>query len=55
MFIQSSYPQDKDCKVLAISYCGLQMSTEIDALKRVTSDIIRPITCIIEVPKFLQK
>ena len=29
------------------SYCGLQMSTEIDALKKVTSDIDRPITCII--------
>ncbi len=29
------------------SYCGIQMSTEIDALKKVTSDIERPITCII--------
>ena len=37
---------DKIAKYLP-SYCGLQMSTEIDALKRVTSDIDRPITCII--------
>ena len=29
------------------SYCGLQMDTEITALKKVTSDIERPITCII--------
>ncbi len=29
------------------SYCGLQMDTEIAALKKVTSDIERPITCII--------
>ncbi|WP_440930806.1 phosphoglycerate kinase [Candidatus Pelagibacter sp.] len=37
---------DKIVKYLP-SYCGLQMSTEIDALKKVTSDIDRPITCII--------
>ena len=37
---------DKIAKYLP-SYCGLQMSTEIDALKKVTSDIDRPITCII--------
>jgi len=29
------------------SYCGLQMDTEITALKKITSDIERPITCII--------
>ena len=29
------------------SYCGLQMNTEINALKKVTSDIEKPITCII--------
>ena len=37
---------DKIAKYLP-SYCGLQMSTEIEALKKVTSDIDRPITCII--------
>ena len=37
---------DKIAKYLP-SYCGLQMSTEIDALKKVTSNIDRPITCII--------
>ncbi|WP_440937908.1 phosphoglycerate kinase [Candidatus Pelagibacter sp.] len=37
---------DKITKYLP-SYCGLQMSTEVDALKKVTSDINRPITCII--------
>jgi len=37
---------DKIAKYLP-SYCGLQMSTEINALKKVTSDIDRPITCII--------
>ena len=37
---------DKIAKYLP-SYCGLQMNTEIDALKKVTSDIDRPITCII--------
>ena len=37
---------DKITKYLP-SYCGLQMSTEIDALKKVTSNIDRPITCII--------
>ncbi len=29
------------------SYCGIQMNTEINALKKVTSDIERPIMCII--------
>ena len=29
------------------SYCGLQMYAEITALKKITSDIERPITCII--------
>ncbi len=29
------------------SYCGLQMDTEITALKKITSNIERPITCII--------
>ena len=29
------------------SYCGLQMDAEITALKKITSDIERPITCII--------
>ena len=29
------------------SYCGLQMDKEISALKKITSDIERPITCII--------
>ena len=29
------------------SYCGLQMNLEINALKKVTSNIKRPITCII--------
>jgi phosphoglycerate kinase len=37
---------DKITKYLP-SYCGLQMSIEIDALKKVTSDIDSPITCII--------
>ena len=37
---------DKITKYLP-SYCGLQMSTEVNALKKVTSDIDRPITCII--------
>ncbi len=29
------------------SYCGMQMDVEVNALKKVTSDIKRPITCII--------
>ncbi len=29
------------------SYCGIQMHNEVNALKKVTSDIKRPITCII--------
>ena len=37
---------DKITKYLP-SYCGLQMSTEVNALKKVTSNIDRPITCII--------
>ena len=37
---------DKITKFLP-SYCGIQMNTEITALRKVTSDIKRPITCII--------
>jgi len=37
---------DKITKYLP-SYCGLQMSTEVNALEKVTSNIDRPITCII--------
>ena len=37
---------DKITKYLP-SYCGLQMNTEVNALKKVTSEIDRPITCII--------
>ena len=37
---------DKITKYLP-SYCGLQMNTEVNALKKVTSHIDRPITCII--------
>jgi len=37
---------DKITKYLP-SYCGLQMNTEVNALKKVTSNIDRPITCII--------
>ncbi len=37
------------------SYCGLQMNTEINALKKVTSDIKRPITCIIGGSKISSK
>ena len=29
------------------SYCGIQMNSEVNALRKVTSDIKRPITCII--------
>ncbi len=29
------------------SYCGIQMNSEVKALKKVTSDVKRPITCII--------
>ena len=29
------------------SYCGIQMHNEVNALKKVTSDIKRPITCIV--------
>ena len=29
------------------SYCGLQFVEEINALKRITSEIVRPVTCII--------
>ena len=45
---------DKIAKYLP-SYCGLQMSTEIEALKKVTSDIDRPITCIIGGSKISSK
>ncbi len=37
---------DKITKFLP-SYCGIQMNTELNALKKVTSNIERPITCII--------
>ncbi len=37
---------DKITKFLP-SYCGIQMDIEVSALKKVTSDIKRPITCII--------
>jgi len=37
---------DKITKFLP-SYCGIQMNTEVTALKKVTSNIERPITCII--------
>ncbi len=37
---------DKITKFLP-SFCGIQMSTEVNALRKVTSDIERPITCII--------
>ena len=37
---------DKITKYLP-SYCGLQMNTEVNALKKVTYEIDRPITCII--------
>ncbi|WP_440909939.1 phosphoglycerate kinase [Candidatus Pelagibacter sp.] len=37
---------DKITKFLP-SYCGIQMNTELTALKKVTSNIERPITCII--------
>ncbi len=37
---------DKITKFLP-SYCGIQMNTEVNALRKVTSDIQRPITCII--------
>ena len=37
---------DKITKFLP-SYCGIQMNTEVNALKKVTSEIKRPITCII--------
>ena len=37
------------------SYCGLQMDAEITALKKITSDIERPITCIIGGSKFQLK
>ena len=36
------------------SYAGLQLETEINALKKVTSEIKKPITCIIEGQKFQQ-
>ena len=37
---------DKITKFLP-SYCGIQMNSEVNALRKVTSDIKRPITCII--------
>ena len=37
---------DKITKFLP-SYCGIQMNAEVNALKKVTSDIKKPITCIV--------
>ncbi len=37
------------------SYCGLQMNSEINALKKITSSIERPVTCIIGGSKILTK
>ena len=37
------------------SYAGLQLETEINALKKVTSEIQKPISCIIGGSKFRQK
>ena len=37
---------DKITKFLP-SYCGIQMNAEVNALKKVTTDIKKPITCII--------
>ncbi len=37
---------DKITKFLP-SYCGIQMNSEVNALKKVTTDIKKPITCII--------
>ena len=37
---------DKITKFLP-SYCGIQMSAEVSALRKVTSNIVRPITCVI--------
>ena len=37
---------DKITKFLP-SYCGIQMNTEVNALKKVTTDIKKPIACII--------
>ncbi len=45
---------DKITKFLP-SYCGIQMDTEVNALKKVTSNIERPITCIIGGSKILTK
>ena len=45
---------DKITKFLP-SYCGIQMNAEVNALKRVTSDIKKPITCIIGGSKISSK
>ena len=37
------------------SFAGLQLETEINALKKVTTEIKKPITCIIGGSKFQQK
>ncbi len=37
------------------SYCGIQMSAEVNALKKLTSEIERPITCIIGGSKISSK
>ena len=37
------------------SFAGLQLETEISALKKVTTEIKKPITCIIGDQKFQQK
>ena len=37
---------DKITKFLP-SYCGIQMNAEVNALKKVTTDIKKPITCIV--------
>ncbi len=45
---------DKITKFLP-SYSGIQMKTEVNALKKVTSDIKRPVTCIIGGSKISSK
>ena len=45
---------DKITKFLP-SYCGIQMNAEVNALRKVTSDIERPITCIIGGSKISSK
>ena len=45
---------DKITKFLP-SYCGIQMNAEVNALRKITSDIERPITCIIGGSKISSK